>query len=126
MIGDPTKAREYKKHLRSGRWRRLRQSALSRSGGKCERCGEETRWLDCHHLNYDRFGHERLEDLAVLCVPCHIIADREREQAMTEAADFTRYANAYRTYVFKKYGYCDESWRHEKEFEGWLDRRENA
>ena len=37
----------------------------------CQDCGRTDRPLDVHHLSYKRLGHERPEDLRVLCRECH-------------------------------------------------------
>jgi hypothetical protein len=74
---------EYQVHLASRKWAQLRTQKLAQVGYCCERCGlsRHTRPLDVHHLTYDRLGHERLEDLQVLCKTCHEGADEERARA---------------------------------------------
>lgn len=67
-------------YLRSRHWRRARQAAIQRTGGKCADCGSRQR-LDVHHLTYARLGHESPGDLQVLCRYCH--AERH---ALKEAA----------------------------------------
>lgn len=61
---------EYHEYLTSREWALLREQVRERSGGFCERC-----WVRpmqaCHHLTYERVGHERLEDLQAICNPCH-------------------------------------------------------
>ena len=43
---------------------------LIKHGKKCALC-PRTHELNVHHLNYERLGHERVEDVIVLCVRCH-------------------------------------------------------
>ena len=61
---------EHRRVLESSRWRALRERCLRRSGGRCELCGQD-RYLEVHHLTYERAGRERLGDLQVLCRRCH-------------------------------------------------------
>lgn len=65
----------YSATMRSDAWRRRRQRAIKRAGYKCQRCGRADR-LECHHLTYDRLGHERPADLIVLCHECHAAEHR--------------------------------------------------
>ena len=51
-------------------WRTRRKLRINISA-KCENCNRHTKKLYVHHLNYDRYGKERWEDLQVLCGPCH-------------------------------------------------------
>ena len=60
----------YNDYLRSDDWQHVRRLKLEFAGHRCERCGA-TDDLHVHHLTYDRFGHENLTDLQVLCKPCH-------------------------------------------------------
>lgn len=62
--------KQYDEYMASDRWQVKRQDALELAGWKCEKCGHKER-LHVHHLTYDRFGHERLSDLRVLCESCH-------------------------------------------------------
>lgn len=43
---------------------------LEQAGFKCENCGSYSD-PNVHHITYVRLGHERLEDLKVLCQVCH-------------------------------------------------------
>jgi hypothetical protein len=60
---------EYAAYLRTPHWRAIRQWALQRAGGACERCGVPAD--DVHHLTYAHVGAELPADLAALCRPCH-------------------------------------------------------
>jgi hypothetical protein len=123
----------YDKYIQSAQWRGI--SALMKKQAKnlCQDCGKPSLTLETHHLNYDRFGCERMSDLRVLCKPCHDAADEVREaevmhrQAQAwddacEAGDNRRYA----TYMTKKYGEhyeCIEEDHHREEFETWRERK---
>ncbi len=68
----------YAAYLRSTDWKVRRYRALDDANFRCQRCGCRGArdpyghyGLDVHHLNYDRLGKERREDLEVLCRPCH-------------------------------------------------------
>lgn len=61
----------YGDYLQTPEWFHLRRLVLERAGRACERCGKtECEW-NVHHLTYERRGHERLEDLVLLCRHCH-------------------------------------------------------
>ena len=60
---------EYNKYMRTPEWQEKRRLVRSRSKGLCEQCGGPGK--EVHHLTYDRFGHEHLDDLQMLCTPCH-------------------------------------------------------
>lgn len=61
---------EKMRYYASREWVLLKEEVRKRSGGKCERC--KTGDHDAtHHLTYERFGHESLEDLIGICDACH-------------------------------------------------------
>lgn len=60
----------YQNYLRTREWRDTRQLAIEAANGACQRCGD-TRRLEVHHTDYDHRGFETLDDLEVLCNPCH-------------------------------------------------------
>lgn len=62
----------YTTYMASSAWQTKRRSALKHFGGRCAICSSDSR-LHVHHLNYDRFGRERMSDLQVLCHDCHAI-----------------------------------------------------
>lgn len=61
---------DYREYLNSDHWKKTRAAALQRAGNKCQGCGG-TYDLQVHHKTYARRGHERPEDLEVLCRNCH-------------------------------------------------------
>jgi 5-methylcytosine-specific restriction endonuclease McrA len=71
----------YYAHIDSGKWKEFRRSIIAERGKRCERCGRDQGILNLHHLHYENFGNENREDVQLLCVPCHAIADRERKMA---------------------------------------------
>lgn len=76
--------------LATAHWRKLRKIVLSRTDGKCARCGGGGR-IHIHHLSYEHLGREDPEELVALCASCHHAAhDILRimaEEAADEAAD---------------------------------------
>jgi hypothetical protein len=60
----------YSDYLQSDVWKRTRELALEYYGNACCVCNSRTS-LDVHHRTYERLGHERLTDLAVLCRDHH-------------------------------------------------------
>ena len=67
--------RDYQARFKKPDWRNLRAQVLIRDGYVCRHCGEDANTAD--HITYERFGHERLEDLVASCEPCSLA---EREQ----------------------------------------------
>ena len=88
LLGDPipvepekTFREIYAEYINSARWKRTKEEKIKRSNYQCERCGI-SKWsvkLEVHHKTYERFKHERFEDLEVLCPECHALADKERK-----------------------------------------------
>lgn len=75
----------YAEYLQSAEWRRTRDEALRRAKWRCSEC-ESKRDLQVHHRTYERVGHERPEDLVVLCVGCH-----EDEHPQEAEHDYVRH-----------------------------------
>lgn len=116
---DDRTTEEYRAYLRSADWAELRAAIIAERGRACESCGRGGKGvtLQLHHLNYDRLGEERDEDLELLCIECHREADLQR-------AEETRFERGLQTYSFKKYGrFPDEAI--EAEFADWLEQKEN-
>lgn len=67
----------YTAYLSSPRWAHYRLRVLARDSYRCTRCGD-TQSLECHHLTYERLGHERLADCVTLCHECHRAVHRRR------------------------------------------------
>jgi 5-methylcytosine-specific restriction endonuclease McrA len=65
--------------MNSSAWQATRLAAFAVHGRACQNCGAMGP-LQVHHRTYERLGHERIEDLRVLCKYCHSKADRERER----------------------------------------------
>lgn len=71
-----------KPYWKTQAWKKRRRAALERDDYRCCHCrrrqGDEdlrlkrgrTR-LEVHHLTYERYMHEPLEDLQTLCTRCH-------------------------------------------------------
>lgn len=59
----------YDKYIHSAGWRRKAGQRLEMDGHVCQVCGREA--TEVHHLTYDRFGNEEMNDLVSLCRECH-------------------------------------------------------
>lgn len=59
----------YPAYLQTHHWGQLKKRKAWFSHSCCL-CGETQR-IELHHLNYDRIGHERNEDVRWLCRECH-------------------------------------------------------
>jgi 5-methylcytosine-specific restriction endonuclease McrA len=130
IFGTPEFRVAYRNYINSSAWKKLCKKVLERTEGRCQRCGLRPVRIEIHHLTYERFQNERLEDLEALCTVCHEAADREREEdnrrRFEEAGEEARYENARETYMTKKYGenwymYYGES-EHE-EFDNWMEKK---
>jgi 5-methylcytosine-specific restriction endonuclease McrA len=60
----------YNEYLQSPEWQGLRRLAITKAGGRCQRCGEY-RGLQVHHLTYERRGWEQIQDVEAVCSRCH-------------------------------------------------------
>lgn len=69
--GNPLMSAEAKhQYLQSPEWKALKQLKLKQSNHKCQLCNSTTN-LHLHHLTYDRLGNELITDLILLCSQCH-------------------------------------------------------
>jgi hypothetical protein len=60
----------HRRYLNSPKWYNIRIKALEYYGKKCCKCEQYA--TDVHHLDYPEVqGEEEMEDLCVLCRPCH-------------------------------------------------------
>lgn len=80
------RASEYRGHMRSATWARIRSQADSRSLGLCELCGSAAR--ETHHIKYPKsFANDSPDNVLRVCSPCHrrlhgmnrLISDRSLE-----------------------------------------------
>ncbi len=62
------KVNHYLNYLKSKEWQILREQVIKRDS-VCTNCMQPAN--DVHHLNYDNFTKEKLEDLILLCRECH-------------------------------------------------------
>ena len=60
----------YRKYIRSSKWRRLRKERLLSANGLCEQCHNAAA-TDIHHRSYLHLGDERPEELLAVCPDCH-------------------------------------------------------
>lgn len=75
----------YRQYMQSVEWQAKRAQKLKQVGYRCEhrrfiffRC-KVRYWLEVHHKNYKRLGHERMSDLQALCDHHHDEADKKRQ-----------------------------------------------
>ena len=114
----------YSSYIRSNDWRKKRKYAIHVAEHQCEKCGKINVPLQVHHKHYKTLYNERLEDVEVLCKPCHQSAHIKIKKEKEERA----YDNAFSTWVSKKFGedaldYMDAELLWE-EFDEWLDWKE--
>lgn len=57
-------------YLQSDHWKALSAAARNHHGKQCAKC-PRTKRLDVHHLNYRNIYDVTVDDLQVLCRPCH-------------------------------------------------------
>lgn len=67
--------KEYQEYLISNQWHQKKAERLKIDGYRCRGCGKlhtADNPLECHHVNYYRFGYENIfTDLISLCRDCH-------------------------------------------------------
>ena len=64
---------EYDRYIHSTAWRNTANRRLEQDNHVCQVCGCDA--TDVHHLTYDRFGHEDMNDMVSLCRRCHVKAE---------------------------------------------------
>ena len=64
------KTMPYQQYLMSDHWKKTRYRSLRKASFRCQLCNSKDN-LQVHHITYERRGCELLEDLIVLCRPCH-------------------------------------------------------
>lgn len=74
---------QYSAYLRSAEWRARSQAAIAAANGVCTYCRERPA-VQAHHISYARVGHELLEDLRAICIPCHILQHQESSPSTTQ------------------------------------------
>ena len=66
---------DYQAYINSNAWKTKRYAYGITFGWKCQRCGiphpQDRNLLHLHHKTYARLGHERIEDVELICVDCH-------------------------------------------------------
>src|SRR5688572_5116698 len=55
----------------SAYWRALIARRKRHVGNKCEAC-EYPKYLQGHHVTYERLGHEHINDILIVCRACHL------------------------------------------------------
>lgn len=71
---------EYERYIHSVDWRRMADKRLDKDKHTCCVCGGKA--TDVHHLTYERFGVEAMDDLVSLCRRCHNQAERFYDPAV--------------------------------------------
>lgn len=90
---------EYKKYLKTVHWYGLRQLALGRAGHKCATCQSNIN-LDVHHKLYrDSPLDTVVEDLIVLCRPCH----KKEHGLQVHNKDYKKPYNPYSNKKYRRY-----------------------
>lgn len=64
-------SQEYLDYMQSPEWDAKRKQRLKIDNYTCQQCHRRDVPLDVHHLTYDRFRHEEMDDLQSLCRLCH-------------------------------------------------------
>ncbi|MBN1270597.1 MAG: hypothetical protein JXB04_13485 [Kiritimatiellae bacterium] len=73
--------RVYTRYLKTEHWQSVKQNALENAGFRCQLCAQTRGKLDVHHNSYQCIGMETLQDVIVLCRPCHKIHHGARSQS---------------------------------------------
>lgn len=60
----------YDDYLASDAWKEKRLLVFNRSNNQCEKCRKK-KAQQVHHLSYEHFGNELLEELLAVCLLCH-------------------------------------------------------
>jgi hypothetical protein len=68
----------YYDYIKSPQWKRKADAAKKAAGYRCQVCNGK-KHLDAHHRTYERLGHERPEDITVLCRDCHQLYETNKK-----------------------------------------------
>lgn len=71
----------YEKYIRSAAWKAKADARLAMDRHACQVCGRDAE--EVHHLSYEHFGNERMDELASLCRRCHRKAEELYDPAKT-------------------------------------------
>ena len=72
-MGGWNKNKEYEQYIHSGAWRAKANKRLEQDQFKCCVCGGPAE--EVHHLTYENFRNEKMEDIVSLCHTCHLKAE---------------------------------------------------
>lgn len=76
----------YKEYLQSPEWKILSRLARERDGYKCRICNSDNR-LNVHHRVYpEQLGSEPLNDLITLCLECHSLYHKDKNNTESDAS----------------------------------------
>ena len=122
--------RLYKEYMNSDEWAAIRQKVMDRARDRsltqdpvCERCGR-IRALQVHHLHYNTFRQETLDDLLAVCDVCHKKVDRERVQEGRKTHEEAR-VRGWMTSVYGSGWENDFTYRQGKQrWRRWLKRKD--
>jgi len=87
---DAARKKEYKRYLKSSAWGKKKKQAHAHHKETCCKCGITSnqlrglkikdslaKYLHVHHISYLNFKKETMEDLCLLCEPCHAYVHEE-------------------------------------------------
>ena len=72
---------EYERYIHSAVWRKTAEKRMEIDHHTCRVCSGTA--TDVHHLTYDNFGGESMDDLVSLCRKCHFQAEKFYDPAIT-------------------------------------------
>jgi hypothetical protein len=72
---------EYERYIHSAGWRKTAEERMEMDRHTCYVCSD--RATDIHHLTYDHFGCEPMDDLVSLCRKCHNQAEEFYDPSIT-------------------------------------------
>ena len=90
--------KRYRLYLRSNAWKQRRSGAIRRANGICAWCHQPSDRLHVHHVEYIRAGAEQVEDIRVLCKPCHAVIHTLPKQPTITMDDTTKAITMAREY----------------------------
>ena len=72
---------DYYTYIQSDEWKAKATAAKEAAGWRCQICNRPSSavQLEAHHRTYERLGHERPDDITVLCRDCHELYETNRK-----------------------------------------------
>lgn len=95
VIKEPSRKQQYHNYLKHSVWKNKRRKFLKK---ECEVCGNE-RYLQLHHLSYDKAYQLPRKEAKTLCSRCHSLFHKYYGVKKDMRADFKKFEQNYKSII---------------------------